>query len=153
MIRDTDYEPFSHYQVNLVMAVVQQIQTVFGELQKLKEDKFLLNAVNTIEPLIPQLIYIRSEGAYVELIFDLSEANNKVVRVSLSKLADWFEKSLLKIHRKFLINPTRVDKVIRSGRDFKIRITDSSRDKIELPLGRSYVTKVKKALPGMVEYR
>lgn len=92
-----------------------------------------------------QMLYIESQDNYVMVHFQTQEGNGKkLIRNSLSKIERQLKPHhLIRCHRSFIVNLTRVHHVKGNSRGLQLELQDTD---LVIPVSRGYLTKVKEHL-------
>lgn len=129
-----------------IRSLLDQSQEHFDNARALISDKYLFQAVNTIEEMLDSIVYIQSCPPYCTLHFDATDTQSKDVRANLSSLDTYLGgKNLVKVHRSYMVNSVYVKHVVRENRDYRIIVKDKSSQSRELPVARSRVKELKQS--------
>lgn len=144
LFRSLEQGPIAAVEKQYVKSLFEQSLQHFDNARALISDKYLFQAVNTVEEMLDEIVYIQSCPPYCTLHFDVLAEKSKDVRANLSSIDNYFsENSLIKVHRSYMVHTIFVDEVIRENRDYKIILKDKSGQKTHLPVARSQVKNLK----------
>ncbi|MGK5091215.1 LytTR family DNA-binding domain-containing protein [Deltaproteobacteria bacterium TL4] len=106
-------------------------------------------ALNKIELLLDRILFICAESPYCRVSFESQNNFELDLRVPIHMVVEHFkEDELLRVHRSYLVNPKRVLCVDRKNpRDFEMWMKSGPRSTIQVPVGRSYVSKLRNTNP------
>lgn len=139
---------FSQMEVGYVKSILKQYKLAAQNLNTITEDQELHGAIQIVEPLLFRLLFIQAATPNSKVIFDARQRESRMIRISLNKFEKHFQKNLIRIHRSYLINVSKVIKVQSKERNYTITLGHSADDTIELPISRAMVPKLKQKFPA-----
>ncbi len=149
LFRKNEELVFNRAEVEYIENLVGQIRRTNQDRSKILSDKELFKAVNIIEPFLDRVLYIKSLPPYCTISFDSPQETDKEIRISLNRLADYFaESQLLRVHRSIMINPLKVERVEKKGRNHYVKFLNSCQTGAEIPVSRSFVQTKKSQFPA-----
>ncbi len=108
--------------------------TTFTDTQPEKRNRLKIRADGRIDYLDPTtIVYAKASGNYVDIV----TTNNKYfIRTRFSEIASTLaEHNLLRIHRSYIVNPTRVSSATASGNNITRLFMENG---TELPVSENY---------------
>ncbi|GEM_PF-2588784 len=125
-----------------------QIDDFFSVRRDIVTDETLHQSISAVEPYLDRLLFIQSDPPYSRLYFSSGRDKLQEVRTSLSLLNTYYGETVLtRIHRSYLINPTRVIGIRRLERDHHVLLRDEDGQDITLPISRSRLKPLKRLFP------
>lgn len=105
-------------------------------------------AINKIELLLDRILYILAESPYCRVSFESQENYEMDLRIPVHAITKHFKPDeLIQVHRSYVVNPKRVLAVDKkSVKDYEIWLK-TGRTAIQIPIGRSYTSKLRKQFP------
>lgn len=139
---------FTSIELNFLEGIAAQLAKNQNKVQAIMEDKYLLEAVASVQSTLDQLVYVKSMPPYCMLCYDCSEQKSKDVRVSLSNLSVLFKTTeLVQVHRSYAVNPIFVRNADREGRDYRLLVKDGFSGEREVPISRGRIKELRENFP------
>lgn len=151
LYRSSDHTPFCEMELTYLQNVIDYIKCSAGQINMFKH-RFIQSVKSLYEPNVSipghHIIYICS--AKPHCVARLETGEEKVFRVSLSFLEQFYENTLLRISKSHLVNWKKIVTLQRDtsskyrGKNRPCRvILDAGTSKVTLDVGRSYFPVVK----------
>jgi len=93
-----------------------------------------------------KILYIYSQSPYCIVVFDEKDSHEpKILRATMKEIEDFSDGQLLRIHRSYLINPSKAIRIQkRSERDLSVCLEDRHHNQKCIPISRYYLNRVRK---------
>ena len=106
--------------------------------------------INKIELLVSRILFIYAESPYCRIAFESQKDFELDLRLPIHSLVAHFKgDELLRVHRSYMVNPKKVlciDK--KNPRDHEIWLKTGPKSTVQIPVGRSYVSKIRGLYPN-----
>lgn len=91
------------------------------------------------------VLYIQAEFPYCSVFCKKDEASPLMLRGTLKKVEENLkEKNLMRVHRSYLINPDKIQSVIKKAAQvMEIKLIDNNGQTVSVPVGRKYQKMIK----------
>ncbi len=113
----------------------------------LSDDRFtklLYEVTNEVN----KIIYIKAEAPYCRFICNKDPNDQFLIRISIKDIPLFFRnQKLIQVHRSVIVNQELILSLIKkNNHDFDIKLQISASESIMLPIGRTYISAIKKLL-------
>lgn len=141
--RNLERKPFDESKAaSYVQSMISQIQTTQTNLESLFDDDKLVAVIGQVQPRLSEITHIKSTSPTLELHFDSDKRPEYIDGCSLEKLNLYFKETLLvRIHKSYLVNPSKVVTLHKVSRSRLLKIELTSEEII--PVGRTYMEKAR----------
>ncbi len=111
----------------------------------------MLDILYRIRKDLNSIVYVKSDSPYCKVFSNSLKDGSYKIRVKIQALENYFkEKNLIRVHRSYLVNPKRILSINRQkNNEYKMLLKDIEGEIAMIPIGRSYQTKVKNAIPNL----
>ena len=141
-------QPYSEIEVNYIRSLFDQSLQNLHNVRDIASNPYLTQSVQTINQYLDDLVYIKSTPPYCEVYTACAKAPVTEIRASISNLCLLFQQNeIVKVHRSYAVNPKSVREIKRQERDYRVHCEDAEGHKVELPVSRSNVKKLKQQFP------
>lgn len=137
------YNSFTQQDQDFFQILINQIQPIEQSLNKIIENPQLFSELSVILSHKKELLFIKAEQGYSK-IGTVKEQEQRVIYSRLRTLKIYFDDHfLLQVHRSWLVNPEKVEWINKlSNLKYELKI-----GKQTIPVGRSYIPKLKQRYP------
>lgn len=139
----TSAEPLSDSDVRYFSVLINQIQLVRKTLKELVREPALLSELYEVAKHKDKILYMQADGGYTNVVY-AGAKKTAVMSSRLRTIKQYFDDdTLLQVHRSYLINPKRVEKVQRQSNYRYEAVVDTQL----IPISRTYVPLLKAQYP------
>lgn len=108
-----------------------------------------LIVIQQIREYLDKIYYIQAESPYCRVFFDLQQKRQIELRVTIQALDEAFS-SLIRVHRSYLVHQRKIKTFKRkSPADYELIFISNSKDKVSIPAGRTYISKLRTDYPEL----
>ena len=149
LFRSTEELTINRAEIEYIEGLADQIRQMYQNKLRMLVDKELFKAVNLIEPLLDRIMYITAQPPYSVISFNSAKEKDQDIRIPLNRLSEYFASDqLLRVHRSYMVNPLKVERVVKKGRNHYIRFRSTYQADEEISVSRAYVQSIKQEFPG-----
>ncbi len=148
VFRNSEKPFFSLMEIGYVESILKQYKLALQNLTTIGSDQELQGAIQIIEPLLFRLLFVQATAPNSKIFFDFRKRESRILRISLNKLENHYQNSLIRIHRSYLINPAKVVGIQLQDRKYFVTLGHSPDDTLQLPISRTMVPKLKEKFPA-----
>ncbi len=148
VFRNSEQPFFSLLEAGYIECILKQYKLALQNLTTISSDQELQGAIQIVEPLLFRLLFIQADARNSKIFFDFRKRESRILRISLNKLENHYQNSLIRIHRSYLINPAKVVGIQHQDRKYFVTLGHSPDDTIQLPISRAIVPTLRQKFPS-----